>query len=195
MTSGCTASRCRTHPQALKSFTLNSDGTFTYVPADGTVSDSFSYCANNTTSVCATVTLSQCSGSCMGGKPAANDDAYVSNVASFFHEGAPGVLANDKDPQGHDLLAGAATNVSGGTVTLNSDGSFTAVPAAPPVANGTATVSLPIHGSQLPEDLELLCQCDCDVQWRQRVEGQRGRCTQRSARRHYSGDHGLPLDH
>ncbi|MCA1683923.1 MAG: tandem-95 repeat protein, partial [Actinobacteria bacterium] len=43
---------------------------------------------------------------------------------------APGVLANDIDPEGDTLTAGAASDPVGGTVTLNPDGSFTYTPDA-----------------------------------------------------------------
>ena len=56
--------------------TLNANGTFTYVPNAGTVSDSFTYCANGTvtgttcsTGLTATVTLAACTGTCLGGSP------------------------------------------------------------------------------------------------------------------------------
>ena len=131
--------------------TLNADGTFTYTPS-GAASDSFTYCANTpaakvpscAANLQATVTLTACTsgtGSCLSGNPTANDDAYVSNVASQIQVGAPGVLVNDKDPGGHPLQASAASNIVGGTVTLNPDGSFTAAPTTPPTANASATVT------------------------------------------------------
>jgi len=131
--------------------TLNADGTFTYTPS-GAASDSFTYCANTpaanvpscAANLQATVTLTACTsgtGGCLSGNPTANDDAYVSNVASQIQVGAPGVLVNDKDPGGHPLQASAASNIVGGTVTLNPDGSFTAAPTTPPTANASATVT------------------------------------------------------
>jgi hypothetical protein len=132
----------------LGTLTLNADGTFSYVPNSGTTSDSFTYCANGTVTgatcssgLTATVTLAACTGSCLGGPPTANADTYSSTIASRLQIGAPGVLANDTDPQGHPLTASAPTNIAGGTVTLNADGSFTAAPATPPSGTATATVS------------------------------------------------------
>ena len=129
--------------------TLNANGTFTYTPNAGATSDSFTYCANGTvtgttcsSNITATVTLAACSGTCLGGAPVAKADAYVSNVAALFQVGAPGVLANDSDPQGHPLAASTAISaVTGGTVTLNADGSFTAKPTTAPVGGATATVT------------------------------------------------------
>jgi hypothetical protein len=131
--------------------TLNTNGTFTYVPNAGTTTDNFTYCANAAAGVstCAAnltakVTLNACTstGACLGGPPTANADNYVSNIASQFHLSAPGILANDTDPQGHPLTASfVAASVSGGTVSLNPDGSFNASPSSAPLGNGTATVS------------------------------------------------------
>jgi hypothetical protein len=124
---------------------LSPDGTFTYIPdaswSSGTTSDSFVYVANGQPTLTAQVTLTACAGSCKGGAPKAMDLSYTSNVASRFHIGPPGVLVVDSDPQGHPLTASTASGVIGGTVSLNADGSFTAVPIAPPTGTGTATVT------------------------------------------------------
>ncbi|WP_246258128.1 Ig-like domain-containing protein, partial [Pararobbsia alpina] len=103
----------------------------------------FVYQANGNPALTATVTLAACtSGSnCLSGTPTANDDIYSSNIASQLHIGAPGVLANDKDPSGLPLAASVVGSATGGTVTLNMDGSFNVVPSVPPVGNGTANVT------------------------------------------------------
>jgi hypothetical protein len=121
--------------------TLNPNGTFTYVPNTGTSSDAFTYCGNGaaTGAACAQVKLQACTGTCLGAAPTANPDIYFSNVASQFQIGAPGVLANDKDQQGHPLTASGLANISGGIVTLNPDGSFTAIP--------TCAINAPIAGT------------------------------------------------
>ena len=116
---------------------LNADGTFTYTGADAT----FTYCGNGTTTLCTTVTLASCSGTCVGGAPTANNDAYTSNLASRLQIAPPGVLANDTDPQGHPLTAALSGAASGGTVVLNADGSFTATPTTPPTGTTPATVT------------------------------------------------------
>ena len=142
--------------------TLNANGTFTYVPTGTTTTDSFSYCANGTVTgtncssgLVATVTLAACSSTasgptpaCLGGAPTANADSYASNVASFIQVGAPGVLLNDTDPAGHPLTVSGATstvsgaaNVTGGSVTLNPDGSFTAAPSCAPTCTAGSTVT------------------------------------------------------
>ena len=110
--------------------TLSADGTFT----SASCPSSFSYTANNAAST-ALVTLATCDGTlvngkaCHGGAPTANADAYTSDVASLYKAASPGVLGNDTDPDGHPLTASAPSSVSGGTVTLNPDGSFIAIPA------------------------------------------------------------------
>ncbi|PFH08600.1 hypothetical protein BCF11_0965 [Collimonas sp. PA-H2] len=123
--------------------TLNPDGTFSYVPAAGATTDSFTYMANGNPALTATVTLAACTAGsgCLGGAPIANNDSYTSTIASRLQIGAPGVLTNDKDPAGHPLKASAPSSITGGTVTLNTDGSFTAMPATAPVGAATATVT------------------------------------------------------
>ncbi|MGF6299263.1 MULTISPECIES: Ig-like domain-containing protein [Paraburkholderia] len=123
--------------------TLNQNGTFTYVPNSGTTSDSFVYQANGNPALTALVTLAPCTASshCLSGAPIAHADTYTSNIASLLHIGAPGVLANDTDPSGLPLTATLSGAVTGGTVTLNADGSFNAVPSAPPKGSSTATVT------------------------------------------------------
>jgi len=134
------------------SLTFNADGTFTYTQqsTSTTCGGTFTYLVNGTSSATATVTQCDVSshaacGTAYSGSPTANADSYASNVASRIQIGAPGVLANDKDPQGHPLTASAAANVTGGTVTLNPDGSFAATPATPPTGTATATVTFQYH--------------------------------------------------
>jgi hypothetical protein len=128
---------------------LNPDGTFTYTPPALSTgigcSGSFRYYANGLPTLFATVTLSTCgtTGGCLGGVPVANPDAYTSNIASMLQIAPPGVLGNDTDPQGHPLTAHIVGAATGGTVTLNADGSFTATPATPP--SGTATAAVSFH--------------------------------------------------
>jgi hypothetical protein len=135
-----------TGPAGLGStLSLNPNGTFSYVPGAGVTSDSFTYCGNGDTSgsppLCTTVTLAACASGCLGGAPVANADGYTSTIASRLHISPPGVLANDTDPSGLPLKAATLSNVTGGTVTLNPDGSFVAAPATPPTGAGSATVS------------------------------------------------------
>ncbi len=122
--------------------TLNPNGTFSYVPTAGTTSDSFTYQANGNPAISTTVTLAACTGSCLGGAPTANADSYSSNIASLLNISQPGVLQNDTDPSGHPMTASiVAGSITGGTVTLNADGSFSAAPTTPPTGTTPATVT------------------------------------------------------
>jgi hypothetical protein len=143
-------------PPAGGTVTLNANGTFNYAPNTGTTSDSFTYCANTPTgtacpaNLTATVTLAACTtaSKCLGGAPLTNPSAWVSNVASRFSVGEPGVLASDVDPDGHPLTAAVVGTpnadgtytVDNGFVRFNADGSFTAWPSSVPT--GTATVDV-----------------------------------------------------
>jgi VCBS repeat-containing protein len=111
--------------------TLNGGGSFTYTPAanfNGT--DSFTYQASDgfLTSGVATVTITVVP----PGTPVARDDSYRTNQDTPLTVPPPGVLANDSDPNGHPLSINtrSVTAPAHGTLTLNSNGSFTYTPAA-----------------------------------------------------------------
>jgi VCBS repeat-containing protein len=110
--------------------TLNPDGSFTYTPAaDYNGTDAFTYRAGDgdLTSGLATVTLSV---SAANDGPTAADDAYTTAEDTALTVAAPGVLANDTDPDGDTLSAVAGLGPSHGTLSRNADGSFTYTPAA-----------------------------------------------------------------
>jgi len=111
------------------SVTLNSDGSFEYIPdTDFCGSDTFTYKANdgNYDSNVATVTINV---NCIQDPPVANDDYYSTNWHTSLDVAAPGVLENDADPDGDSLTANKLTNPSNGVITaFNSDGSFEYVP-------------------------------------------------------------------
>ena len=62
--------------------------------------------------------------------PTAADDAYAVVGGTTLTVAAPGVLANDSDPNGDPLTAVSPVGPSHGTLTLNPNGSFTYTPAA-----------------------------------------------------------------
>jgi hypothetical protein len=123
---------------------LNPNGAFTYT---GSTATSFQYCGNGATdptaspTLCATVTITAAT---VGNPPTATADTFTSNVNTLLNVSEPGVLANDSDPNHYPLFAstsntavteGNVPGASGCTVTLQSNGSFTA--AAPANAAGS----------------------------------------------------------
>jgi VCBS repeat-containing protein len=109
---------------------LDADGSFIYTPAaDYNGSDSFTYRASdgalesNQATVMITITASN-------DGPTAAGDAYTTAEDTTLTIGAPGVLANDTDPDGDTLSATVASPPAHGSLSLNADGSFTYTPAA-----------------------------------------------------------------
>jgi hypothetical protein len=129
--------------------TLNTDGTFAYVPNAGTASDSFTYCANGSVTVTppaapvcssgvtATVTLGACTSAsgCLeaGTGIAVKDIAYTAKVATSLSIKSPGVLSVDSDSAGYPLSVAASTVTpsSGLTLSVDSTGAFNASVTAP----------------------------------------------------------------
>ncbi|HEU0010964.1 MAG TPA: Ig-like domain-containing protein, partial [Verrucomicrobiae bacterium] len=110
--------------------TLNPDGSFTYQPAANYNGlDNFTYLITDgaATSAVATVTITV---NPVNDSPVANDDAFTANEDMPLTIPASGVLFNDTDVDGDTLAAAVLTGPSHGTLTLNSDGSFTYTPAA-----------------------------------------------------------------
>ena len=143
------------------SLTLKSDGSFTYMPNASFVGiDSFTYKANDgkADSNVATVSITV---NAVNSAPVAVDDAYSTGKGIQLTVVAPGVLSNDTDVDGDHLTATVANNVSNGSLTLKSDGSFTYTPNASFVGidsftykandgqadSNVATVSITISGS------------------------------------------------
>ena len=107
---------------------FNSDGSFSYTPAINYYgSDSFTYRVSDGVeqSNIATVSINVAS---VNDAPTANSNAYTLNQGTILSVLMPGVLGNDSDPEGSVLTAVLSSNVSHGTLTLNSNGSFTYKP-------------------------------------------------------------------
>lgn len=114
------------------SLDLNPNGSFTYTPVtDYHGTDEFKYKAyfkvndviyysNN-----ATVRISV---RVPNDPPVATSDTYTVTANTTLTIDAPGVLANDHDPQGTALTAIPKSHTSHGAMTLNKNGSFTYTP-------------------------------------------------------------------
>ena len=61
-------------------------------------------------------------------EPSAGTDEYEVVAGEPLEVAAPGVLANDKDPDNEPLTASVVANPDRGQLVLNEDGSFTYVP-------------------------------------------------------------------
>jgi VCBS repeat-containing protein len=110
--------------------TLYVNGTFVYTPSYHYAgADSFTYKAfdGSSYSNVATVTINVTNSA-----PVGNSDSYTvyKDVFNTSTEGAAKVLANDLDQNGDPLTAILVSGVSHGTLTLNSDGSFSYTPTA-----------------------------------------------------------------
>jgi hypothetical protein len=134
------------------SVTLNEDGTFTYTPTaaswtSSSAADSFTYCANGTSTICATVNLTPAPLEAVTGITV-SDSAFASKVATFLTVKSPGILQGAVDVAGYPLSVSAATvapSTKGGAngislcgatpsapcVAVNADGSFSAYVASP----------------------------------------------------------------
>lgn len=66
----------------------------------------------------------------VNGGPVLSNDSYTTIQNTPLTVAAPGVLSNDTDPEGDPLTAVLVDNPNRGTVTLNSNGSFTYTPNA-----------------------------------------------------------------
>lgn len=111
--------------------TFEADGGFSYTATNGFAgTDTFSYVAVNTsgTSTPATVSITVTP---LSTPPTANDDTYSLDTFSFSNlvvDAANGVLANDTYPGTNTVFSMLDTDVSNGSLILNTNGSFSYTP-------------------------------------------------------------------
>jgi VCBS repeat-containing protein len=126
-------------PLNVGAFNYQNDGSFTYVPANNfSGTDAFTYYLDSggLVSNLATVTITVVQAPVA---PTAGDDNYSTNENSTLTVAAPGVLANDTDPNGLLLSAVLQAAPAHGALTLSSDGSFVYTPTANYSGNDTFT--------------------------------------------------------
>ncbi len=112
---------------ASGTLSLNANGGFTYTPAAGFAGTvTFAYRANDgmVNSGVATVTLK------VNARPVANGDTFTTAEDTPLNAPAPGVLANDTDPENDPRSAVAVTQPAHGTLALAANGSFLYTPTA-----------------------------------------------------------------
>ncbi|HLN64146.1 MAG TPA: tandem-95 repeat protein, partial [Symbiobacteriaceae bacterium] len=110
--------------------TLNANGSFQYVPVPNYFgSDSFTYTAGDGSATSNTATVNITVNPVSEPPIATADGPYTTAEDTLLTMPAPGVLANDVDVDGDPITAVLKTNAAHGTVTLNSNGSFTYMPA------------------------------------------------------------------
>ncbi len=118
--------------------TLNPDGGFSYAPPTGFVGfASFIYELNNNAAQSADVSgagaiaIATAYIEVINNLPVVADDAYSTEKDTVLSVAAPGVLANDSDPDGDPFeVFDIFTSPSHGTVTIQADGSFVYTPAS-----------------------------------------------------------------
>jgi len=106
--------------------TLNSDGSFEYIPAENYYgTDYFTYSiTDGATESYGTVTVT------VNGRPVASTDTYTTTEDTQLIVAAPqGVLSNDSDPDNQSLTATLVSGPAHGTVAFSANGAFKYTPA------------------------------------------------------------------
>lgn len=111
------------------SLSLNDDGSFRYIPNEGFFGmDNFTYYINDGELDSETVEVSINVLQQENQRPVSLVDEYSTSVNTVLEISAPGVLANDYDPEGDEIFAYLNSDPTHGSVTLLEDGSFTYTP-------------------------------------------------------------------
>ena len=101
---------------------LNANGSFTYTPAsDFNGTDSFTYSVNDgqADSNVATVTITI---GAIDDDPRPTDDTYGAKQGVALAIAPPGVLINDRDPEGQRIRAALVSSPGNGSLAFNADG-------------------------------------------------------------------------
>ncbi len=109
---------------------ITSGGAFSWKPTDaqGPGSYPFDVCVSDgSLNGCETITVTVIANT---NAPTVVNDSYSTNEDTAKVVAAPGVLVNDSDTEGNALTAIKVSDPSHGSLTLNSDGSFTYTPFA-----------------------------------------------------------------
>ena len=113
-------------PPAVGALSLGTNGSINFAPPPAfTGNVTFTYRANDgaVNSNLATVTIR------INGRPVANANTYAATEDTTLNIAAPGILANDTDPENDPLTAQLTTSVTHGTLSLAANGGFTYTPA------------------------------------------------------------------
>jgi len=113
----------------LGTFTVAKNGDYTFTPtANASGTQAFSYTVTDGlafSTATATITVTP-----VNNAPTALNDTYTATEDTPLTVTVPGVLANDTDADGNPLTAALVSGPSHGTVTVNTNGSFTYTPTA-----------------------------------------------------------------
>lgn len=159
-------------PSHDQTFTLNANGSFSYVPdANFTGTDTFTYRVSDgslTDDVTVTITVTP-----VNDPPTAVNNSYTATEDTPLTVAAPGVLGNDSDIDGDALTAVNASTPAHGTVTLSPNGSFsyssspdysgpdsfTYQARDPSGATATATVNITVNAANDPPTPHVVLVC------------------------------------
>ncbi|PEN13808.1 hypothetical protein CRI94_06995 [Longibacter salinarum] len=109
---------------------ISTDGSFSYTPDGGfSGTDSFSYTIRDAAGTLASTTTVTITVQPDADREAvAIDDHYVTMKGETLTVSSPGVLENDYDPDGDDIIAASFFQPANGTVSLTTGGEFTYTP-------------------------------------------------------------------
>jgi VCBS repeat-containing protein len=120
-------------------------------PAGFSGVDTFTYDATDGVEVSNRATVTVTVGAAVNNPPVAVDDAYSTDEDTILNVAAPGVLANDSDPDGDLITAVLQTMTANGNLALLADGSFTYTP--DPDFNGVDSFTYVANDGQLDSNV------------------------------------------